>query len=735
MPPEERLPRPEWLEPQPPGPFLGEPRRSGGPRYVLGPVLGQGGGGEVLEAWDQVLHRMVALKVLKKMDPASLLRFMHEARTQSRVVHPCICQIYDVDSTEGAPRIAMQLVRGPNLAEAAAVLTQAEIVRILARVADAVQAAHDLNLIHRDLKPSNILLERDGEGGWSPYVCDFGLALDLDDPTITATHQVQGTPAFMAPEQVHGERARIGPATDVYALGGTLRFALRGGLEPRAPKPPEAGPAAQDLELITRKCLESDPERRYPTAAALAEELWRVSRGEPIAARAPGALAGHWRLRRRAWLRSLAAALACGGLAAGLVLAQRRLAAAGQRSAEWARYYVQAAADLDQALRLEQVLPGHDLRPAQGRLRARLQAIQARMPAQGPEAQGPAHFALGRGRLLLGDPGGAQAELDLAWDLGFRAPEVAQALACARAVAHGQAERERQYLEPSGRPEAAAAGPVAALLQLGVRPGTEADPCGTALVWQLRGDFAKAAAAAHAGLGREPWRGELAALEAASLAALGRQAEQAGDPLLAEARFSSALDTAGDFLATAPSQVAVHHARLQAARDLAALELDQGRPALGFLERWQRLADRALGLDPGDPALQDDWLHLRFLKARCLAGLGRDPGPELEAARAFLGGLRPPLTAELRAERMLIHWQLAERAFRAGADPGPELAQALKDPGHTPFFGRDYLWQVLAFQAQAGAARGQDPRPALAALRARMAQRPGAAGGDPAHRR
>ena len=193
--------QPKWLGAQLP--------REG--RYVLGPVLGQGGVGEVREAWDVVLCRTVALKTLRKMDPGSLIRFMHEARLQSRLAHPNICQIFDVDSSESAPRIAMQLVRGPTLADACGDLTVAEIVQILAQVAEAVHAAHRVKLIHRDLKPSNILLDRGPQGIWTPYVCDFGLAMDVDEPTMTAPQWVHGTPAYMAPEQVRGDRSRIGP--------------------------------------------------------------------------------------------------------------------------------------------------------------------------------------------------------------------------------------------------------------------------------------------------------------------------------------------------------------------------------------------------------------------------------------------------------------------------------------------------------------------------------------------
>jgi len=220
------LHQPEWLEVHQPS--IG--------RYILGPILGMGGAGEVREAWDVVLCRTVALKVLRKMEPVGLIRFMHEAQIQSRLVHPNICRIYDVDNSGGVPKIAMQLVRGPTLAQLAPELTVRQIAVILAQVAEAIHAAHRLQLIHRDLKPSNILLERDPGGAWIPFVCDFGLAMVLDEPSITLGPGLLGTPAFMAPEQITGDRRLVGPATDVYALGATLHFALYG----EAPRPAPA---------------------------------------------------------------------------------------------------------------------------------------------------------------------------------------------------------------------------------------------------------------------------------------------------------------------------------------------------------------------------------------------------------------------------------------------------------------------------------------------------------------
>ena len=168
--------QPNWLNAQCP--------REG--RYVLGPLLGRGGMGEVQEAWDVVLCRTVALKVLRNMEPAALIRFMHEAQIQARVVHPNICRIYDMETTRAPCRVAMQLVQRP---EPGAGLPGAHRCRrwwpSWPRWPRRCTLAHRLNLIHRDLKPSNILLERDAGGPWIPYVCDFGLAMALDEPALT----------------------------------------------------------------------------------------------------------------------------------------------------------------------------------------------------------------------------------------------------------------------------------------------------------------------------------------------------------------------------------------------------------------------------------------------------------------------------------------------------------------------------------------------------------------------
>jgi serine/threonine-protein kinase len=728
MPTEALQLQPAWLDAQQP--------RAG--RYVLGPLLGQGGMGEVREAWDVVLRRSVALKILKAMDPVSLIRFVHEAQLHARVVHPHICRIYDVESAEGAPRIAMQLVRGENLADAAHRLSIRELIPLFAQVAEAVHAAHRLKLIHRDLKPSNILLEPGPDGAWLPYVCDFGLALALDEPALTYSMGIKGTPAFMAPEQIRGERHLIGPATDVYAMGGTLYFALFGlaplgptadldlllgrrrapAVLPRCPK----GHLPRELETLLTKCLEPDPALRFTSMATLAEELWRLHNGVPIRTQPVGFLGRHvpfFRKHRRGWAL---AALGAGALLLGLVVTQRNLSQRTEGRAEMARFFALEAADLENDLRVEKMLPIHDLRPAYARVRRHMRDLRTRMDALGPDAEGPGLYALGRARFLLGDFPGAQQDLERAWSKGSRGPEVANLLARTLVGAQCRADSEARFNTGLPSPQwARTAQRVAALFTRGRGLATEPDDYARALTAYSQRDFTQAASAAHASFLTHPWHYESASTEALSLCALGRQKYEAGDLAGAERSYRDAMEAARRFLALGQSDESVHHAFLLAGRGLAYLQRLGGTLTLATLDQLLGHGRNALNLDPDHPGLQDDFLALSILKATRMAELGQDPGPEVDAALAFLATrVQEPASPELRADRMLVNWVAAETRFARGEDPGPALREALKDAGHTTFMHRDFLGDLLNFKARVEAAQGLDPRPTLEATQARL---------------
>jgi eukaryotic-like serine/threonine-protein kinase len=312
---------------------------------ILG-VLGRGGMGVVYKARQLSLNRTVAVKKILAgayASPAELARFRHEAEAAACLQHPNIVQIHEVGEQDGRPYLVLEYVDGGSLAEQLAGTPQparaaAQLVETLAR---AMHDAHQHGIVHRDLKPANVLLAADG----TPKITDFGLAKRLDGgPGLTASGAIVGTPSYMAPEQAAGKGKEVGPAADVYALGGVLYECLTGRPPFKAQTPldtvlqvlaDEPVPPARlqpkvprDLETICLKCLEKQPHKRYDSARDLAEDLRRFQAGEPIRARPAGTLEQlvKWVKRRplaaTLWAVSLAVVLA--GAGGWLWLAQDR---------------------------------------------------------------------------------------------------------------------------------------------------------------------------------------------------------------------------------------------------------------------------------------------------------------------------------------------------------------------------------------------------------------------------
>jgi serine/threonine-protein kinase len=295
--------------------------------YEILAELGRGGMGVVYKAWQKALKRTVALKMVLAggYNERGRARFQTEAEAVARLQHPNIVQIYEVGESDGLPFFCMEFVQGCNLTAQLAGTPQPakDCARLVAILARAMHYAHEHGIIHRDLKPGNILLAQGGSepaaGFGTPKITDFGLAKKLDDAAgPTRTGDVMGTPSYMAPEQAMGRLDHIGPATDVYALGAILYELLTARppfkaetamdtmfqvmyAEPVRPGQLRAK-MPRDLETICLKCLEKETPRRYPTALALAEDLERFVKDEPIRAR-PVGLAGmalRWARRRPA---------------------------------------------------------------------------------------------------------------------------------------------------------------------------------------------------------------------------------------------------------------------------------------------------------------------------------------------------------------------------------------------------------------------------------------------------
>ena len=200
-------------------------------RYEFVRVLGHGGMGTVYEARDLRLGRAVALKFIRGGDPKLTMRLLREARAQARIEHEGVCKVYEVGEIRGKPYIAMALIEGRALGDAASGMSLTEKVVVIRDVALALHAAHTLGILHRDVKPSNIMVEVLEDARLRPVVMDFGVARDEGgERDLTVTGALLGTPAYMAPEQARGGRD-LDRRADVYSLGVTL-FELLAGRPP-----------------------------------------------------------------------------------------------------------------------------------------------------------------------------------------------------------------------------------------------------------------------------------------------------------------------------------------------------------------------------------------------------------------------------------------------------------------------------------------------------------------------
>jgi serine/threonine protein kinase len=295
-------------------------------RYRLVELIGSGGMGAVWQAWDERLHRTVALKQLSLapgLSPAEAdlanERAMREARITARLSHPYAISIYDVVEHEGRPCIVMQFVPSVTLASVltdVGTLKPEEAIQVGSQIASALAAAHQAGITHRDVKPGNILIADDG----SALISDFGISHALGDATLTSTGLIHGTPAFIAPEVARGAEATL--ASDVFSLGSTLYAALEGeppfGRDPNTiallhkvaagefPPPQRAGP----LTFLLEQMLSRDPADR-PSMKDVATRMERLAAGhdDPEAPAPPAPPPPHQPRRRNARVLATVAAL------------------------------------------------------------------------------------------------------------------------------------------------------------------------------------------------------------------------------------------------------------------------------------------------------------------------------------------------------------------------------------------------------------------------------------------
>ncbi len=713
-------------------------------RYRLGELLGEGGMGRVFRALDLQLQRGVAVKLLHPGPGEAAARLLKEARSQARVNHDHVAKVVEVGASDGVPFIAMQLVDGPTLQRAGSALSLEEKADVVRQAAGAVHAAHLEGLVHRDLKPGNILFERSPEGGFKAFVVDFGLVRDLDaaaDRSVTVT---AGTPHYMAPEQIRGDAGRIDWRTDVYALGATLYELLTGrppfagtsatavlmrALEEPARFPREGPRLPRDLQSIVLRCLEKEPQHRYGSARELAEDLGRFLRGEPVEARpVPGPVRLLRAARRRPRLTAAAAAAAVVsftllGLWIHAVLSTRRVA-------EVSRRFGEEAAAMESIGRVAALQPLHDARREQRMIRARIESLTRQVATLGAPVRGSGHLALGRGWLALGDSAAARRELEAAWAVPYRTPEVAAALGEALARSYQEAVDEARRIANRAQRgarlttlEKELRAPALAALAAGRVTAVGSSAWVEGQLQLLEGRWEEALANARAARAADPWLYQSWQLEGdvwsgqAEAAASGGSAEQALRHFeLAAQAYAAGIDAAR-------SDVRLREAECR--RRLRVMAVDDGvtLPAQERAE-WALVACReALAANPDSVVAHATVAAVHRRLGDALRIAGRDPRTTLalgeEAARRALAvdpRQRPALTELGLCLQSRGEWEAVH-----GVDPRPVLRESLAvlaralavDPSHAP--AHSHLATVHNIVADWENEHGCDPSVAVAA--------------------
>ncbi|GLH68090.1 serine/threonine-protein kinase [Geothrix edaphica] len=679
-------------------------------RITLKGVLGIGGMGEVHRAWDAGLERPVAVKFVRSQDPQEADRLLLEARLQARVEHPNVVRVHDTGTLEGRPCILLQLVEGRTFADPRTEGDWRVEVTLAAQAARGLGAAHRMGLVHRDVKPANILVE-DTEEGPQARLTDFGLARD-EEGGLTRSGLLMGTVDFMAPEQVSGA-APVDFRADIYGLGATLYAVLAGrppfrnpvGSTAKAPgtldlhgataagdlhpgdllrrvleKDPlpltTAVPGLpRDLATVVAKAMEKAPERRYATAEALADDLERVLKGQAILARPMG-----WLERGLRWSKRNPAAAKALGASLTVMLATGAFATWNSRRStlaalEAAQMGGEAKA-LELRMRMAHLAPAHDIRPVKAELRLALARLQARKGA----AEAPSAYAQGRIHLILEELEPARVSLERAWVLGFRGPDLEEAMATVYSQLYEQARQEAEGLkDPAYRTRRLAEADLR-FHQPALRhfQGAGSDRVLQARLAMLEQHDEKARDLAQAARRADPERTEAGLIEAQAWMNLMVKAYDLQHFEESERCAREGLAITQALARVVRSDPAVHHLAGRFHAFLTSLAQRRGLPLRADAEAGFRDVEHALILDADSPR---PWLN----KALILANLSRAPKAPGDPSRLeyCLAGVEAcrtaarlaPDSARPLARFAYALYDLGGAQEDVGQDPGPALRE------------------------------------------------------------
>jgi len=681
--------------------------------------LGQGGMGQVFLAYDPRLRRNIALKFVKGDDVQLVRRLLSEARSQARVEHERVCQVYEVGEIQGRSYIAMQFIDGVPLGQLAGTLTVEQKALVLRDAAEGVHAAHRAGLIHRDLKPSNILVERTEDGRLKPYVMDFGLAHDWTAQGVTATGAVLGTPHYMSPEQARGEVGQLDRRADVYSLGATLYHLLTGTLpipgsqglevlhnialvEPRSPRALNPN-IPQDLEAIVLKCLEKDRSARYDSAHALAQDLDRFLAGEPVQA-SPAGLA--YRLRKKARKHRFAVSVATAALVivtgalgwAGLTRLQ-----ASQRE-RLARRLTERVERIEAMARYSGLSRLHDIRADRAELRRRMTELEQEGRDAGSAAAGPGSYALGRGYLALGELPRAREHLEAAWSQGFREPRVAWALALvisqlyreqlldAEALQNAQRRQARkQELEREYRD------PALAYLRQSESAEVPSTEYVAALLAFHENKLDEALAQLDSMSSRLPWFHEAPMLRGAILQYRANQRWNQGEREKALADLESGRRALSIAVSTGESFPETHLALAQLEYAAMVMALYGQGDVMPSYTRGLESVTRAIAVDPSSPEARfwEARFHNRLAEHQMTKGGNAEETLQRAITAVHQALEARPQYPEARRELGQSLWRQARFRQNRGQDPSESLRGALETLEQLASQDRDYEYHAL----------------------------------------